>query len=81
MDQVPLPIMIGLDYTWDKKVAMYLCVFPSQMLVLKKKSASKLCFGQHVVQLQISVIIGGTRNSITDIEKNPTNIICSCSEK
>ena len=36
MDQVPLPIMIGLDDTWDKKVAMYLCVFPSQMLVLKK---------------------------------------------
>ena len=33
MDQVPTPLVIGLDYTWYIKVAMEMCVFPSQVLV------------------------------------------------
>ena len=35
VEQVPPPIVVGLDQTWDKKVAMDMFLFPRQVLFLK----------------------------------------------
>ena len=51
-----------------QKLALGLCVFPSQVLVLKKESI-KLCFRQHGIQPKIAVIFQGTWRGIAYFEK------------
>ena len=46
-----------------------MCLFSSQKLVLTNFPPIKLCFHQHGIQQNISVIFGGTGKSIIDIQK------------
>ena len=52
-----------------QKLAMDMCVFSIQKLVLKNFPPIKLCFRHHGIQQHISVIFWGTGKSITDLEK------------
>ena len=51
MDQVTLSLVIGRDDTSVQKVAMELCVFLSQVLVLRKKSLKYASVGTEYNQI------------------------------
>ena len=69
MDQFILPLVIGIDETWDTTGIHGPVSLSQQVLVLTKKSPIKLQFCQHGIQQHISVIFGGTRKIIIDFEK------------
>ena len=70
MDQVPLPVVIGLDETWDTKGGHGPVRF-SQTGAGSEKSfySIKLCFYQHGIQPNITVIFWETGSGILDFDK------------
>ena len=52
-----------------QKVDMDLCVFPSQVLVLKTVFSIKLCFCKRGIQPNIVVIFRGIGMGIVDFDK------------
>ena len=81
--QVPLPLVIGLYGTWDKKgIHIPVCVFPSQVLVLKivfviLNSASISMEYNQIMQSYLGEH-GGLLHILID---KPTKMMCSCSGK
>ena len=67
---MPLPIVIGLNETWDTK-GIHEPVCFSQLGAGSEKSVCsiKLCFYQRIKQPNITVIFGGTGGSIVDFYK------------
>ena len=70
MDQLTLPIVIGLDDTWDTKGSLGPVCF-SQPGAGSEKSVCyiKLCFCQRGIQPNTTVIFWGTGRGIVDFDK------------
>ena len=69
MDQVPLPLVIGLDDTWYKKASHGPVCFSQQGAGSKFFCSIKLCFYQGGIQKYITVVFGGTGRGIADFGK------------
>ena len=70
MDQVPIPLVIGLDDNWDKKVSHGPVCFSHPGAGSGKSVCSiKLCFCQHGIQQNITVIFWVTGRGIVDFYK------------
>ena len=76
MYQVPLPILIVLDYIWYKK-GSHEPVYFSQTGTGSGKSycSIKLCLRQHGIQPKIAEIFQVTERSIANFDKNPTKMM------
>ena len=82
MGQVPPPIMIGLDETWDTKGSHgHVNIYHPGADSYNYFCSIKTCFCQSVIQPKIAFISWVTGKGITYFEKNPTNMMCYCSEK
>ena len=70
MHQVPLPLVIGLDYNWDTNGSHgYVCFTQPGAGSEKNICSIKLCFCQHGVQPNVKVIFWGAGRGIVDSDK------------
>ena len=76
MEQVPPPLVIGLDYTRDIKGShVNVCVYQKCDGSDKNLFPIKLCFYQRVIQPKIAFISQGTGKGITDFGENITEMM------
>ena len=69
MEQVSLPIVIGLDETWDTKGIHGPVCFSQPGASSEKKCSIKLCFFHRGIQPNITVVICGTGRGFVDFYK------------
>ena len=70
MYQAPLPLVIGLDYTWDTKGSHGPVFFPQPGADSGNSFPHiKLLFYKCVIQPNITVIFGGTGRVVADFGK------------
>ena len=78
VEQVPPPLLICLDDTWDTTGSHKPVCFSHPGAGSGGRSI-KICFCQRGIQPKIAVIFLGTARSIEDFINKPTNMMCSCS--
>ena len=82
MYQVPPPLVIALDETWDKKVIHgHVRVYHPVSDSNKHFFSIKLCFRQRGIQPNIELSFGGQGRGLKILRNNSTKIMCLCSEK
>ena len=82
MEQVTYPLVIGIDDTCNTKVIHGpVCVSPFRFWFWQMFFFIQLCFHQCGIQLNIEFIFWVAGKIITHAEKNPTNMMYSCSVK
>ena len=70
MDKVPLPRVIVLYDTWDKKFSHGpVCFYQPGDGSEKRFCSIKLCFRQNGIQPNIAVIFWGTGRGVVDFDK------------
>ena len=81
MDQVPPPLVIVFDYTWDTKGIHGPVCFSQPGDGYENKCYIKLCFCQREIQPNTSVLFVLQGRVLHILVNNPTNMMCYCCGK